>query len=675
VKRAGVLLLALWSAAAFALPSAPVSVASPGKVLVVSLRVDNDGRPEYRIDRNQQAIVDWSRLGFILADAPKLERNFTVGEVTQRSFDDTWEQPWGERRYVRDHGTEMRATLRERSGRQLIVVFRVFDDGVGFRYEFPDQPQLKQVNIIDELTEFAIAQPATAWWIPGGEWNRDEYLYGKTPLAEVSVAHTPVTLKLADGVHVAIHEAAVVDYSTMWLRRVTGQRLKTLLWPSASGPKVTRTAPFSTPWRTLQIAADAPGVYMSDLILNLNEPNKLGDVSWVHPFKYVGIWWAMHLGTRTWASGPKHGATTAETKRYIDFAAANGFRGVLVEGWNKGWDGDWFARGDEFSFTEPYPDFDIVALAAYAKKKGVHLIGHHETAGNIANYEKQLGPALDLYQKLGIDAVKTGYVADAGGIQALEADGRIHFEWHDGQVMSNHHLLVVTEAAKRHISVDAHEPIKDTGLRRTYPNWVSREAARGMEYNAWGDPVNPPEHECNLVFTRLLGGPMDFTPGVLTLRGSGGRRIQSTIAKQLALYVVIYSPIQMAADRPENYAKFPKPFQFIRDVPVDWADTRVLNGEVGDYVTFARKDRNSDDWYLGSISDEQARTLTVPLGFLDHGRTYSATIYRDGADAGFEGNPASIEIETRAVTNKDTLTLKLAPGGGQAIRFAARGKQ
>ena len=675
MKRAGVLLLALWSAAAFALPSAPVSVASPGKVLVVSLRVDNDGRPEYRIDRNQQAIVDWSRLGFILADAPKLERNFTVGEVTQRSFDDTWEQPWGERRYVRDHGTEMRATLRERSGRQLIVVFRVFDDGVGFRYEFPDQPQLKQVNIIDELTEFAIAQPATAWWIPGGEWNRDEYLYGKTPLAEVSVAHTPVTLKLADGVHVAIHEAAVVDYSTMWLRRVTGQRLKTLLWPSASGPKVTRTAPFSTPWRTLQIAADAPGVYMSDLILNLNEPNKLGDVSWVHPFKYVGIWWEMHLGTRTWASGPKHGATTAETKRYIDFAAANGFRGVLVEGWNKGWDGDWFARGDEFSFTEPYPDFDIVALAAYAKKKGVHLIGHHETAGNIANYEKQLGPALDLYQKLGIDAVKTGYVADAGGIQALEADGRIHFEWHDGQVMSNHHLLVVTEAAKRHISVDAHEPIKDTGLRRTYPNWVSREAARGMEYNAWGDPVNPPEHECNLVFTRLLGGPMDFTPGVLTLRGSGGRRIQSTIAKQLALYVVIYSPIQMAADLPENYARFAKPFQFIKDVPVDWADTRVLNGEVGDYVTFARKDRNSDDWYLGSISDEQARTLTVPLGFLDHGRTYSATIYRDGADAGFEGNPASIEIETRAVTNKDTLTLKLAPGGGQAIRFAARGKQ
>jgi len=672
-----IMTLASWAGGSLAQQAvSPVaSVASPGKVLLVNLRVDRDGRPEYRIERNAKVIVDWSRLGFIFADAPKFERNFEVGQVTQRSFDDTWEQPWGERRYVRDHGTEMRATLNERSGRKLIVVFRVFDDGVGFRYEFPDQPQLKQVNIVEELTEFDIAEPATAWWIPGGEWNRDEYLYHKTPLAEVPMAHTPVTMKLASGVHIAIHEAAVVDFATVWLRRVDGQRLKTVLWPSSTGPKVTRSAPFATPWRTLQIAADAPGIYMSDLILNLNEPNKLGDVSWVHPFKYVGIWWGMHLGTQTWSSGPKHGATTAETRRYIDFAAANGFRGVLVEGWNKGWDSDWFANGKDFSFTEPYPDFDLPALAAYAKKKGVHLIGHHETGGDVANYERQLGPALDLYQKWGVDAVKTGYVADAGGLQVLGADGRIHFEWHDGQALARHHLLVVTEAAKRHISIDAHEPIKDTGLRRTYPNWVSREAARGMEYNAWGDPVNPPEHECNLVFTRLLGGPMDFTPGVLSLQGQGGRRILSTIARQLALYVVIYSPIQMAADLPENYVKFPKPFQFIKDVPVDWDETRMLNGEVGDYVTFARKDRNSDDWYLGSITDEQPRTLTVPLSFLDEGRRYTATIYRDGADAGFEGNPASIEIETRVVSSADTLAVKLAPGGGQAIRFAARGRK
>ena len=645
---------------------------SPDKSIQVMVRVDGDGRPEYSIRRKDQAIVDWSRLGFILADAPKLERNFELRGVTQRSFDDTWEQPWGERRFVRDHGNEMRVTLRDKGGRDLIVVFRVFDDGVGFRYEFPDQAALRQVNIVDELTEFAIAQPATAWWIPGGEWNRDEYLYSRTPLTEVSMAHTPVTLKLASGVHIAIHEAAVVDYSTFWLRRVTGQRLKTLLWPSATGPKVSRTAPFATPWRTLQIANDAPGLYMSDLILNLNEPNKLGDVSWVKPYKYVGIWWEMHLGTKTWASGPKHGATTAETKRYIDFAAKNGFRGVLVEGWNKGWDGDWFARGDEFSFTEPYPDFDLAGLAAYAKKKGVHLIGHHETGGNIANYEKQLGPALDLYQKLGVDSVKTGYVADAGGIQALGPDGRIHFEWHDGQLLSRHHLLVVTEAAKRHIAIDAHEPIKDTGLRRTYPNWVSREAARGMEYNAWGNPKNPPEHEAMLVFTRMLGGPMDFTPGVLSLTGAGGTRIQSTIAKQLALYVVLYSPIQMAADLPENYERFPRPFQFIKDVPTDWADTRVLNGEVGDYVTMARKDRASEDWYLGAITDEEPRVMKVPLSFLDEGRSYYATIYRDGKDAGFAGVPASVEIETRPVTRGEVLELRLAPGGGQAIRFSTK---
>ncbi len=667
IACAGWVLLAGMSLAAPAAADV-AEVRSPDGSIQVQVRVNDEGRPEYAIWRKGKPLVGWSRLGFILANAPKLERNFTIENVAKRNFDDTWEQPWGEWRYIRDHGSEMRVTLRDKEDRALIVAFKVFDDGVGFRYEFPDQAKLRQVDIEQELTEFDIAEPATAWWIPGGEWNRYEYLYNRTPLAELSQAHTPVTLKLAGGTHVAIHEAALVDYAGMWLRRVSGQRLKAVLSPSSAGPPVSRTAPFATPWRTLQIADDAAGLYMSNLELNLNDPNKLGDVSWVKPFKYIGIWWEMHLGTKTWSSGPKHGATTAETKRYIDFAAANGFRGVLVEGWNKGWDGDWFARGDEFSFTEPYPDFDIEVLAAYARKKGVRLIGHHETAANIANYEKQLGPALDLYEKLGIDAVKTGYVADAGGVQALGADGRIHFEWHDGQIQSRHHLLVVTEAAKRHISIDTHEPIKDTGLRRTYPNWVAREGARGMEYNAWGNPKNPPEHEANLVFTRMLGGPMDFTPGVLSLTGAGGSRIQSTIAKQLALYVVLYSPIQMAADLPENYAKFSRPFQFIKDVPVDWSDTRVLNGEVGDYVTMARKDRNSDDWYLGSITDEQPRVLNVKLDFLDQQRRYYATIYRDGADAGFDGNPASVEIETRQVTGGDMLALKLAPGGGQAIR-------
>lgn len=650
------------------------TVSSPGNVLTVTVSLDNDGRPSYAVARSGMPLVAESRLGFLLTDAPKLERNFKASGIATRSVEETWEQPWGERRYVHNRFNELKVTLVEKTplARSLNVVFRVYDDGLGFRYEFPDQPQLREVNIGDELTEFAIVDRGTAWWITGGEWNRYEYLYQRTALAEVGQAHTPITIRTERGVHIAIHEAALVDYSAMWLRRVEGTRLKAVLSPSSRGPKVSRTAPFATPWRTLQIADSAGGLYMSDLILNLNEPNKLGDVSWVKPGKYIGIWWTMHLGEATWASGPKHGATTANAKRYIDFAAKNGFRGVLIEGWNEGWDGDWFANGETFSFTRPYPDFDLPAVAAYARRRGVHLIGHHETSANIAHYEQQLGAALDLYASLGIDAVKTGYVADAGGVKALAEDGKIHFEWHDGQVMSRHHLKVVMEAAQRHIAVNAHEPIKDTGLRRTYPNWVAREGGRGMEYNAWGNPPNPPEHEANLVFTRMLAGPFDFTPGVLSLVGQGGRPFQSTIAKQLALYVVLYSPLQMAADLPENYERYPGPFRFIKDVPADWADTRVLNGEVGDYATLVRKDRNSADWYLGSVTDENARTLDVRLDFLDPGRRYRAQIYRDGDSADFRTDPHAITIETREVGREDTLQLKLAPGGGEAIRLTPR---
>jgi alpha-glucosidase len=653
------------------------TLSSPGAILSVNVALDQEGRASYSISRKGHEVIAPSRLGFLLTDAPKLERNFTLIAKAGPKVDQTWEQPWGERRYVRNHYNELRVSLTEKGTlkRSLDVVFRVYDEGIGFRYEFPDQAALANVNIDEELTEFAVTEPATAWWIPAGEWNRYEYLYNKTPLAEVSQAHTPITVRTASGLHIAVHEAALVDYSSMWLRRVEGQRLKANLSPSSSGAKVSRTAPFTTPWRTLQIADSAGAlVVSSDLILNLNEPNQLGDVSWVKPFKYVGIWWGMHLDTQSWAAGPKHGATTANAIRHIDFAAKNGFRGVLIEGWNKGWEGDWFANGQDFSFTQPYPDFDLERVAAYAKSKGVHLIGHHETSANIAHYEEQLEAGLDLYARLGVDAVKTGYVADAGGVRARMPDGSIRYEWHDGQVMSRHHLKVVTEAAKRHIAINAHEPIKDTGLRRTYPNWVAREGARGMEYNAWGTPPNPPEHEANLVFTRMLAGPMDFTPGVLSLKGRGGQPIQSTIAKQLALYVVLYSPIQMAADLPENYAKYPRAFQFIKDVPVDWAQTQVLNGEVGDFVTFARKDRASEDWYVGSVSDEIARTLSVKLDFLDAGRSYTAQIYRDGDDADWQSKPQAIAIETRTVRREDTLTLKLAPGGGQAIRFIARTK-
>jgi alpha-glucosidase len=668
------LLFALsWAMAAGALADTVASVTSPGGTLTVNVTLNSEGRAGYAIDRNGKPVILESRLGFLLTDAPKLERNFVLDGSSRRNADDTWEQPWGERRYVRNRYTELRVRLKEKTAlaRSLDLVFRAYDDGVGFRYEFPEQSQLTHVNIADELTEFNVAEAATAWWIPGGEWNRYEYLYNRTPLAEVGVAHTPLTLRSASGLHIAFHEAALVDYAAMWLRRVEGQRLKTTLSPSSDGARVRRTAPFTTPWRTLQIADSAAGLYMSDLILNLNEPNALGDVSWFRPFKYVGIWWSLHLDKESWASGPKHGATTANARRYIDFAADNGFRGVLVEGWNEGWDGDWFADGKDFSFTRAYPDFDLAAVAAYARERGVHLVGHHETSGYIAHYEDQLEEALDLYKRLGVDSVKTGYVADAGGIKARGADGAVRFEWHDGQAMSRHHLKVVTEAARRHIAVNPHEPIKDTGLRRTYPNWVAREGARGMEYNAWGEPPNPPEHESNLVFTRMLAGPMDFTPGVLSLVGRDGQPIQSTIAKQLALYVVIYSPIQMAADLPENYEKHPRPFRFIRDVPVDWADTRVLNGEVGDFVTIVRKDRRSDDWYLGSITDENARTVRIKLDFLDRGRSYLAQIYRDGDGADWRGNAHSIAIETRPVRHGDSWEIVLAPGGGQAIRFVA----
>ncbi len=648
------------------------TVASPDKKLSVQVSLTKDGNIAYAVSRNNHEIISPSRLGFILANGPKLDRNFTFESANTSSVDETWEQPWGERRLVRDHHNELTATFvqKELENRRMTVVFRVFDDGIGFRYLLPDQPQLQTVEITDELTEFSITDPATAWWDVAGEWNREEFLYNKTPLAEVSEAQTPITLKTRTGVYLSIHEAALVDYPAFWLRRVVGQRLKTRLAPSSIGPSAECAVPFATPWRTVLITDNAPALYQSNMELNLNEPNKLGDVSWVKPYKYVGIWWAMHLGLKTWEAGPRHGATTEEAKRYIGFAAENGFRGVLIEGWNLGWE-DWFAKGDKFSFTQSYPDFDLKQVAEYGLSKGVHLVGHHETSGNAAHYEEQMNDGFALYQSYGVDSVKTGYVADAGGAQVKGPDDTVHYTWNDSQEMVRHYQAVVTEAAKYRIAIDTHEPIKDTGLRRTYPNWVSREGQRGQEYNAWGHPPNPPEHEANLIFTRMLSGPMDFTPGVLSLEGKG-QEIQATQAKELALYVVIYSPIQMAADLPENYAKYPKPFQFIKDVPTDWDETLMINGEPGDYATIARKDRRSDDWYVGAITDENARTVSLPLKFLDPNRAYTAQIYRDGEKASYKGpGRFDIVIESKKVKSTDTLSLKLAPGGGQAIRFVA----
>ena len=645
-------------------------VASPGGVLTAALDL-HEGRLSYRVLRLGEPVLAPSAMGFQIRGAGKLERNLALTHQAKASVDQTWQQPWGESREVRNHYNELRARFTEtiKPGRIVDVVFRVYDDGVGFRYEFPRQTAMDEVIIDDELTEFAIAAPATAWWIPAGEWNRYEYLYQRTPLGEVTQAHTPITLRTEDGLHLAFHEAALVDYSAMWLRRTEGQRLRAQLSPASQGWKVRRALPFHTPWRTVQIADSAAALYASsNLILNLNEPNALGDVSWFKPAKYIGIWWSLHLDTESWATGKKHGATTANAKRYIDFAARHGFRGVLVEGWNPGWDGQWFGNGYDFNFTRATPDFDIEGLAAYAKAKGVHLIGHHETACAVSHYEDQMEAAFAMNERLGIDVVKTGYVCDAGQIERRGDDGQIVREWHDGQWNANHHLRVVQAAAKHRVAINAHEPIKDTGLRRTYPNWVAREGARGMEYAAWGSPPNPPEHEVNLVFTRMLSGPMDFTPGILSLQGRG-QAIQTTLAKQLALYVTLYSPVQMAADLPENYAKHMDAFQFIKDVPADWAQTRVLNGEVGDYVTMARQDRNSDDWYLGAMTDEQGRVLQVPLSFLAPGRTYQAQIYRDGDGAHWKDAPFKFVRENRTVTSADTLTLRLAAGGGQAIRF------
>lgn len=646
------------------------SVESPGKVLKVSLVLDG-GTARYRVERLGDTVVEDSKLGFALRDG-RLDRDFTLLGQQRRSVDDTWDQPWGERRLTRNHFNELIVQLAETTGskRRLDIVFRVYDDGLGFRYVFPEQPNLHEAIIDDELTEFAIAQDSTAWWIPAGEPIHYEYLYQRTPLREVPLVHTPMTLRSRDGLHVAIHEAALVDYAGMWLRRSEGQRLRAQLSPSAEGWKVRRTLPFATPWRTLQIADRAGGMVESDLILNLNEPNALGDVSWVKPAKYLGVWWSMHLDYESWATGPKHAATTAKTKKVIDFAAAHGFRGVLVEGWNPGWDGMWVGNGYDFDFTRATPDFDIEALSAYGLKKGVHLIGHHETGCAIEHYEAQLDAALDLYARLGVDQFKTGYVCDDGQVDRRNpTGGPLWREWHDGQFMARHHLKVVQEAARRHLSVNPHEPIKDTGLRRTYPNWISREGARGMEYNAWGQPPNPPEHEVNLVFTRMLAGPMDYTPGILSLKGRHGQAIPSTLARQLALYVVLYSPIQMAADLPEHYLQHREAFRFIEGVAVDWEQSRVLDGEVGDYVTIVRRDRNSRDWFLGSITDEHGRVLPVSLGFLEPGVRYRAEIYRDGEGADFRSNPFAFVRETREVTSADALTLVLAPGGGQAIRF------
>lgn len=664
---AGSLLALMFPAAVFA-----VQVNSPDTRVAVTVDTDQQGVPHYSVRYRGKTVVAESRLGMRFANHHGFDADLSVTRSQRSSHNSVWRQPWGERRRVRDHFNELFVQFRAESPvREFGLRIRVYDDGVGFRYEVPEQRGYAEVDIVDELTEFHLDPGATAWWIPGRGWNRYEFIYNETPVADIALAHTPMTVRLASGVHLSIHEAALVDYAGYVLDQRRGGILQTNLTPWSDGIRVRTRVPFVTPWRTIQVSPDAAGLLNSDLIINLNEPNKLGDVSWVEPGKYVGIWWGMHLQDKTWGSGPDHGATTAAAKRYIDFAAAHGFDGVLVEGWNTGWDGNWVANGAVFSFTQAYPDFDLEGVASHARRKGVRLVGHHETSGHISNYERQMEDAFDLYQSLGVRQVKTGYVADGGGLVRVE-DGIDMHEWHDGQFAVQHFIRVLEEAAKRKISINTHEPVKDTGLRRTYPNWISREGARGQEYNAAWSPPNPPSHNVTLPFTRMLSGPMDFTPGIFNLKHQGPEsdfRVESTLAHQLALYVVLYSPVQMAADLPGNYEERPDAFRFIKDVPTDWEESIALDGEVGRFVVLAREQRGGGDWYVGAISGEQARDIVVPFSFLKPGSRYRATIYRDGDEADWKANPYDYVIEERLLTSKDSLELRLAAGGGVAIRL------
>src|SRR5438874_552107 len=674
MKTLRLLLLLLGGIISSATPAfAQVRVASPDGRNAVTVEI-HDGRLYYSVQRDGHPRLLPSMLGVAFRGSPPLRDSLRIVDSSRSSYDTTWTQPWGEVSRIRDHHNALKLNVEETvaPNRKFMIAFRAFNDGVAFRYEFPAQPALGDFEIMDELTEFTLADNARAWSIPSNRsrLDRSEQLFSAAPMSTLDSVQTPLTMEVRDGkTFVVIHEANLVDYAKMNLRgpRMDGRTLHADLAPYADGVKVRGHTPFVTPWRTIQVADKVTDLSPSVIGLNLNPPSVIANTDWIKPMKYVGIWWGMHINTMTWSSGPKHGATTANTKRYIDFAAANGIGGVLVEGWNVGWDGDWIQNRNAFSFTQSYPDYDLPELARYARSKGVHLIVHNETSGGIQNYERQMDSAFSLYHSLGLDAIKSGYVTD----QTSEG----HSHW--GQFMVNHYRHVIEKAAQYGIMLDVHEPIQDTGERRTYPNMMSREGARGQEYNAWGgEGGNPPEHETILFFTRLLDGPMDFTPGIFDIlrthtgpaRTNEEPRVRSTIAKQLALYVVIYSPLQMAADLPENYANQPA-FQFIKDVAVDWDTTRVIDGKIGDYVVVARKQRNNPQWFLGAITDEEARTFSVPLTFLDRGKSYTADIYADGPGANWLTNPTVVAISHRTVTRATVLRIALAPGGGQAIRI------
>jgi alpha-glucosidase len=678
-------------------------IASPDGKLAITFDVTN-GAPVYSVNFKNKPVIVRSALGFELKDG-SLKSGFAMEEAKKSSKDETWIQPWGEKREVRNHYNELAVNLHQTDdkGRKLRIIFRAFDDAIAFRYEWPEQAALKNFDIMDELTEFSFAGDHQSWWTPAFRVQSYEQLYAKTRLSELlrrtkleqgdetqgdnpkkdrlKAVDTPFTMQTADGLYITIHEADLTDYACMTLEPRENNVLKCNLVPWSDGVRVKASAPFASPWRMVLISDKLSDLVESTTILNLNPPSRIADTSWIKPGKFVGIWWGMHMGKYTWHpskpgqdSADGLGATTKNTRAYIDFASKYGFSGVLVEGWNKGWARDWTAHAADFNFTEPNPEFDLPGLAAYAKEKGTALIGHHETGAIIDNYEHQAEAAFAQCERLGIHAVKTGYVGRNPAMNRYDADGKlIGTEWQDGQYMVRHYRKNVELAAKYHVMIDNHEPVKDTGERRTWPNFMSREGARGQEYNAWAaDGGNPPGHDEIMVFTRFLSGPMDFTPGVLQVTYPEYRkknRVNTTSVKQLALYVTYYSPVQMAADLPENYEKYRDLFQFIIDVPTDWEETHMLNGEIGEYVTVARKQRGGEDWFIGSITNEKKRDFDLPLNFLSKGKTYAAEIYRDADDADWKTNPIAYKIEKRLVTRDSILSLHLAPGGGEAVRL------
>ena len=676
------------------------NIGSPNGQLQLNFAVNLKGEPLYELMYKGKTVIKPSKLGLELKDDPGLMNDFTMTDVKTSSFDETWEPVWGEVKQIRNHYNEMAVTLHQKEqDRDIIIRFRLFDDGMGLRYEFPLQKNLNYFVIKDEHTQFAMAGDHTAFWIPG-DYDTQEYDYTESKLSEIrglmagaitpnssqtpfspTGVQTSLQMKTADGIYINLHEAALVDYSCMHLNLDDENLIfESWLTPDAIGNKGYMQAPCKSPWRTVIVSDDARDILASRITLNLNEPCAYEDVSWIKPVKYVGVWWEMIAGKSTWTytddlpsvklgetdysktkPNGRHGANNENVKRYIDFAAANGFDQVLVEGWNEGWE-DWFGKSKDyvFDFVTPYPDFDVKMLNAYAKSKGVKLMMHHETSGSVRNYERHMDKAYQFMVDNGYNAVKSGYVGN------MIPRG----EYHYGQWMNNHYLYAVKKAADYKICVNAHEAVRPTGLCRTYPNLIGNESARGTEYEAFGG--SKPFHTTLLPFNRLIGGPMDYTPGIFDIKldfmgDLPHGRVQTTLAKQMALFVTLYSPLQMAADVIDNYEKHMDAFQFIKDVAVDWDDSKYLEAEPGDYVTIARKAKGTNNWFVGGITDENARTSNFTLDFLEPGKQYVATLYADGKDADYQANPTSYQIKKGIVTAKTKMSVKEARSGGFAL--------